>query len=384
VATEKEFEAETEREALELACTEFGVSKDGLDYTIVDMGSAGLFGMGARPVKIKASAAGTSKPAEKVSAPKAAPKAEKTEKVEKKEVAKPKEEAPEAEAEAEAEADSDESSSTQDRRPERPPALVGPAPEKAAQAKEVAAELAAQLKMDAEIEVRDEEEEIVIVLTEKGEGTDVADVLGSTRPPALPSFQFLLNKIVNRFPENRKHILVEAESVSERIATRKAEAAERRKQNQNRPPKSPPDDIDEEMMAIARRLVEKANAVGKVITILPMSAGDRRAIHQTVMTIEDADTVSEGDGLFRRIHVVPDALRNKRPGRRRRRGSRGRRPEEEAEANSESEQAASSAEETQSSENENVSEAAVVEAPPVEEVAVAAAEPAMEAESANP
>ena len=42
------------------------------------------------------------------------------------------------------------------------------------------------------------------------------------------------------------------------------------------------------------------------------------------MTIEDADTMSEGEGLFRRIHVVPDALRTKKNNRRRRRGGRGR------------------------------------------------------------
>ena len=77
MATEKEFEAETEREALELACTELGVSKDELDYTIVDMGSAGLFGMGARPVKIKASVAGKEKASEKRSTAKPAQKPKK-------------------------------------------------------------------------------------------------------------------------------------------------------------------------------------------------------------------------------------------------------------------------------------------------------------------
>lgn len=76
MATEKEFEAETEREALELACAEFGVSKDELDYSILDMGSAGLFGMGARPVKISASVAGkASKPKTEKKTAEAAPKA---------------------------------------------------------------------------------------------------------------------------------------------------------------------------------------------------------------------------------------------------------------------------------------------------------------------
>ena len=119
-------------------------------------------------------------------------------------------------------------------------------------------ELCKELGMPVAVEIRDEEEQIVVVLNEVEESTAVADLLGSTRPPALPSLQFLLNKIVNRFPDNRKHIVVEADSVTERIATRKAEAAERRKQASKGPKKSLPENIDEEMVAIAKQLVEKA------------------------------------------------------------------------------------------------------------------------------
>jgi spoIIIJ-associated protein len=334
VATEKEFEAETQREALELACAEFGVSEEQLDYTIVDMGSAGLFGMGARPFKLTASVGSKGSKVKEVEAPKAAaPDTAQVSAPEVDEAPAPEvDEAPVADDSSElvqAQSDAEEAEAPVQKRAPRTPGIVGPAPEKAAQAKEVALALTQELKMDVNIDIRDEETEIVIVLSEVEDSTAVADLLGSTRPPALPSFQFLLNKIVNRFPDNRKHIVVEAESVSARIVARKAEAAERRKQNAKAPKKTLAEDIDEEMVAIAQQLVEKANALGKVITILPMSAGDRRAIHQTVMTIENAETVSEGDGLFRRIHVVPDALRTKRSsGRRRRRGPPRDRPDD--------------------------------------------------------
>ena len=57
MATEKQFEAETEREAIEIACSDFGVTKEELSINVIDKGSAGLFGMGARPVIISASVA---------------------------------------------------------------------------------------------------------------------------------------------------------------------------------------------------------------------------------------------------------------------------------------------------------------------------------------
>ncbi len=316
MATEKQFEAETEREAIELACSDFGVTKEELSFSVVDKGSAGLFGMGARPVIISASVAAKESKAKKESL-----SGEKEKKPKK--ATSRKKPAPKKAEKAESDEATEASAPAAEERV-RVPGITGPAPEKAAQTKEVTEELCNQLGMPVVVEVRDEEEQIVVVLNEAEDSTAVADLLGSTRPPALPSLQFLLNKIVNRFPDNRKHIVVEAESVAERIATRKAEAAERRKQAAKSPQKSLPDNIDEEMVAIAKQLVEKANSLGKVITILPMTAADRRAIHQTVMTIEDADTMSEGEGLFRRIHVVPDALRTKKNNRRRRRGGRGR------------------------------------------------------------
>jgi len=318
VATEKQFEAETEREAIELACTDFGVTKEELSFSIVDKGSAGLFGMGARPVVITASVAAKESKAKKESL--SGEKEKKPKKATSRKKSAPKKTEV---AQSDDSAKATEASAPVAEERVRVPGITGPAPEKASQTKEVTEELCKQLGMPVVVEVRDEEEQIVVVLNEAEESTAVADLLGSTRPPALPSLQFLLNKIVNRFPDNRKHIVVEAESVAERIAARKAENAERRKQAAKNPQKSLPDNIDEEMVAIAKQLVEKANSLGKVITILPMTAADRRAIHQTVMTIEDADTMSEGEGLFRRIHVVPDALRikkNKRRGRGRGRG----------------------------------------------------------------
>lgn len=208
--------------------------------------------------------------------------------------------------------------------------IVGPAPEKAARALEVAKGLAERMGLDADISVRDEDARIVVVINEREGATAVASMLGQSRPPAIPSFQFLMNKIVNRFPEGRKHILVEVPSVPRRAPAERKPRPQHQQQDQVARPTEPDPDLDPTLVAVGRLLAEKSRTLGKVITVHPMLPSDRRAVHQTVMSIEGVSTMSEGEGLYRRMHVVPDSLRGgagqgpgRRRRRRRRRGGRG-------------------------------------------------------------
>ena len=280
----KEFEGRTEEEAVSLACAELGIEVDALDYTVLDEGSEGVLGLGKRPVQIR-----VRMPSDEDAGVK--------------EAAEPLSKAPPVE---DASIDEDASGG-----------IVGPAPEKAAAAKEVAEGLAKRMGIDCAVEVRDDDRQIVVLINEVEEGsTDVADTLGRSRPPAIPSFQFLLNKIVNRFPDDRKHIVVEVPSVPRR--ERKPDEGRGRSVDGD-------DDLDPTLVELAKMLADRALELNKVITVHPMAAGDRRAVHKTVMTIEGVQTVSEGEGLYRRMHLVPDALRDdgqkkKRRRRRRRRG----------------------------------------------------------------
>jgi spoIIIJ-associated protein len=197
---------------------------------------------------------------------------------------------------------------------------TGPAPEKAARALEVARGLAERMGIEASIQVDDQDERIVIRIDEKEGSTDVAEVLGKSRPPAIPSFQFLLNKIVNRFPDDRKHILVEVPTVPRRKPEPRVAAPEglRKKKVVELDP-----ELDPTLVTLGQRLAERALALGKVLTVHPMSSADRRAVHQTIMTLEGVHTVSEGEGPYRRMHIVPDALQPQNKKRRRRRRRRG-------------------------------------------------------------
>ena len=292
-----EFEGRSEQEAVHKACTALNLAEEDLDYTVVDEGSGGVFGIGARPVQIRVRAP----------APEAAPAEAASVSVS---------------ASVSVEADADDSMD------EGKGGMVGPAPEKAAKALEVAQGLADRMGLvGAQITVRDDHDQIVVLIGEADGATEVGEVLGRSRPPAIPSFQFLLNKIVNRFPEDRKHIIVEVPSVPRRERRSEERAAER-------PAPALDPDLDPSLVALARSLADKAQALGKVITVHPMLPADRRALHQTITTIAGVSTVSEGEGLYRRLHIVPDSLKAG-GGKKRRRRRRRRRREDGAPAGAE-------------------------------------------------
>jgi spoIIIJ-associated protein len=297
-----EFEGKTEKEAASRACSTLRVGEHELDYTVVDEGMDGPFGLGSRPVRIRVRS----------------PSSEADDKTASRTKRGTVERVAEDRVETTGQMDAEDE--------EARGGVIGPAPEKAARALEVANGLAERMGLEAHIEVRDENERIVIVINEREGMNAVAEMLGNSRPPAIPSFQFLLNKIVNRFPEGRKHILVEVPSVPRRTQERKPRPPAQ--------PREPDPDLDPTLVQVGRLLAERAVQLGKVITVHPMLPGDRRAVHQTIMTMEGVHTMSEGEGLYRRMHVVPDALKGGTGGggRRRRRRRRRRRGEGAGEA----------------------------------------------------
>src|SRR5687767_3703149 len=131
-----EFEGTTEQDAVQKACSALNLDRNDLDYTVIDEGSGGLFGLGSRPVRIRARTPSSN--AMPVTSSRGV-----RENVETK---------MSSQVEATAAADMDDD--------EGPGGVVGPAPEKAARALEVAKGLAEKMEMPAEISVRDEADKI--------------------------------------------------------------------------------------------------------------------------------------------------------------------------------------------------------------------------------
>jgi spoIIIJ-associated protein len=113
-------------------------------------------------------------------------------------------------------------------------------------------------------------------------GPDAGRVIGK-KGQTLDALQFLVNKVVNRFPDGRQHVVLDVEGYKERR--------------------------DESLVAMAQRLADKASRTGKVITINPMPSRERRVIHLALADVAGVTTRSDGQGTERRVRIIPERRR---------------------------------------------------------------------------
>jgi len=135
---------------------------------------------------------------------------------------------------------------------------------------------------DVDVDIReDSEEQIVLDVV----GPDAGRVIGK-KGAGLDALQFLANKIVNRSPEGRRFVIVDSGDYRERH--------------------------DSGLVSLAQREAKRAVKEGRVVTLQPMSARDRRVIHLSLAKLEDVTTASQGHGQGRRIQIIPARRRGRR------------------------------------------------------------------------
>lgn len=157
-------------------------------------------------------------------------------------------------------------------RPMVPPPAV--APEKVKAAREFCEGLLARLGAQIDVTVSESPEAIAVSLAPR-EGNPVE--LGSA---LIEAMQYLVNRVTNPRAEGRKWVNLEVGGFS--------------------------DDADPVVKAMAERLAASARRTGKVISIAPISARERRQIHLALVDAPGVSTRSEGEGLFRTLMVVPE------------------------------------------------------------------------------
>jgi spoIIIJ-associated protein len=145
---------------------------------------------------------------------------------------------------------------------------------KAEESAEILEELVNLMDLDVRVDIRADSERIELDVT----GADSGRVIGK-KGATLDALQFLINKMVNRFPEARRHVIVDSGDYRERH--------------------------DDGLVSMAKRQAEKALNEGKVVTLQPMSARDRRVIHMSLAKFDGVSTVSQGEGTRRRIQIIP-------------------------------------------------------------------------------
>jgi spoIIIJ-associated protein len=137
------------------------------------------------------------------------------------------------------------------------------------------------LDIDADVNIREDDERIVLDVT----GPEAGRAIGK-KGQTLDALQFLLNRIVNRDAEEQRHIIVDSGDYRERH--------------------------DKSLASLAEREAKRAVQSGRTVTLQPMSARDRRVIHLSLAKFEGVTTESSGEGMRRRIQIIPSTSRRPR------------------------------------------------------------------------
>jgi len=131
-----------------------------------------------------------------------------------------------------------------------------------------------RLGAELEVEVR-ETEETVDCLLRFGQKDAVLDVL--PREELLDSAQYVLQRMVYRDADAGKRVTLEVGSAAV--------------------------EADPAMEEMARRLAAAVQRMNRSVTIVPIHARDRKAIHQALADEASIATRSEGEGLLRRLVI---------------------------------------------------------------------------------
>jgi spoIIIJ-associated protein len=145
---------------------------------------------------------------------------------------------------------------------------------KADLASEMLIEILKRMGLAVQVSVREDADEVVLDVA----GEDAGRVIGK-KGQTLDALQFLINKIVNRFPEGRRHIVLDSGDYRQRR--------------------------ENGLVSMARREAKRAVQQSRIITLEPMSPRDRRVIHLSLAKFPGVSTRSDGQGAERRVRIIP-------------------------------------------------------------------------------
>ena len=145
---------------------------------------------------------------------------------------------------------------------------------KAELALEMVNEIIARMGLQIAVQIREDGEEVILDLA----GEDAGRVIGK-KGQTLDALQFVINKIVNRFPDSRRHVVLDSGDYRQRR--------------------------EDGLASMARREAKRAVVQGRIVTLEPMSPRDRRVIHLSLAKFPGVSTRSDGQGNERRVRIIP-------------------------------------------------------------------------------
>lgn len=132
-----------------------------------------------------------------------------------------------------------------------------------------------ELDLDADVEVTETDEEILAAI----DGGDDLGILIGRRGQTLDALQLICYRAAFQGNSDRKRVTIDAAGYRERrrdLLTEEADIA-----------------------------AERATRNGEAVRLEPMSASERRMVHEVLKDRSDVETYSEGDDPERRVVVAP-------------------------------------------------------------------------------
>ncbi len=237
-----EMEARTLEEATSNALRTLGASREDVEIKVLDDGKAGFLGFGSRLAKIRVTMKKNRK-AMDVAATEGA--------VEVRENESPAGEAPREETKERVEVEAD-------------PEL----------ANELLSGLIDRMNMEGTIESRIREERIHMNVVGKDSG-----ILIGKGGQTLEAIQYLINLMYSKRTKSRAGIIVDVEEYKVRR--------------------------EKKLQAIALEARNKVMKSKKPFSTSPLSSQDRRIIHITLQNDREVKTVSRGDGVLKKVIILP-------------------------------------------------------------------------------
>jgi spoIIIJ-associated protein len=155
--------------------------------------------------------------------------------------------------------------------PEAAPAIEG---DVVAAARESLKTILELIPIEASVTARQEDDRIILSI----EG-DQSGILIGRKGRTLDALQFIVSKIVNKSLDQKVRLVIDSENYRER----------RR----------------EALVEMALKIGEKAKRIKKPITTGPLNPHDRRIIHLALRDDEELDTKSRGDGVLKKVLIIP-------------------------------------------------------------------------------
>jgi len=142
-------------------------------------------------------------------------------------------------------------------------------------AEETLRKIISLMSIDAKISAERKGDDIVLNI----EGNNTGILIGH-KGRTLEALEFIVNKAVNKAAEKKVRVIVDTENYRQRK--------------------------EESLKRLALKMGEQAKRTRKTVTIDSVNPHDRRIIHLTLKGDNQVQTKSDGEGLFKKIYIIPN------------------------------------------------------------------------------